>query len=161
MGTCMHLIPQSWSHWHMLVSLFPSIGLIFALGLFVVGFVTSNDGLKRSCLVVFGILGLLAIPTYFSGDHSMALLSQDPKISRDLMNAHFGWGLAALPVLLLTGAAAWYALWRSWSVGQVSSPALKTVLALAIVTLGLMVVVGELGWEISHHELRLDPETQK
>ncbi len=31
----MHLIPESWSHLHILVSVFPSVGLVFALGLYV------------------------------------------------------------------------------------------------------------------------------
>ena len=85
----MHLIPQSASHWHLLVSIFPSIGLIFVLGFYVTALVTDDAATKRSCLLLFGILGLLTIPTYLSGDHSMAVLSRDPKISQDLMSAHF------------------------------------------------------------------------
>ena len=160
-GAYMHLIPQSWSHLHILVSVLPSVGLVFVLGFYVTAFVTDNEAMKRSCLVLFGILGILAIPTYFSGDHSMAVLSQDSKISRDLMDSHFGWGVASLAVLMMTGAVALIALWRFRRVERLSDNALHLVLGLAIVTLGLMVVVGELGWEISHHELRLDPATQK
>ena len=89
-GACMHLIPQSSSHFHLLVSIFPSIGLIFVLGFFATALATNDAATKRSCLVLFGVLGLLAIPTYFSGDRSMAVLSQDPKISQDLMTTHFG-----------------------------------------------------------------------
>jgi len=151
----MHLIPESWSHLHILVSVFPSVGLIFVLGFYVTALVTNNEVMKRFCLVALGILGLLAIPTYFSGDGSMAALSQDPEISQDRMNAHLGWGWAALAALALTGAAAWIELWRFRRVGRLSNDALHLVLGLAIATLALMVVVGELGWEISHHELQL------
>ena len=91
----------------------------------------------------------------------MEALSQDPKISQDLMSTHFGWGVVALAVLVMTGAAALIELWRFRRVERLSDNALHLVLGLAIVTLGLMVVVGELGWEISHHELQLDPATQK
>jgi uncharacterized membrane protein len=157
----MHLIPASWSHFHILVTIFPSIGLVFVLGFYVAAMVADNEAMKRSCLVLFVILGLLAIPTYLSGDHSMELLSQDPKISKDLMNAHYGWGLTSLAVLAMTGAAALIALWRFRRGKRLSDNALHLVLGLAIVTLGLMVIVGELGWEINHHELRLDPATQK
>src|SRR5712692_187366 len=156
----MHVIPASWSHFHILVSVFPSVGLVFVLGFYVTAFVTNNEVMKRTCLLLFGILGILAIPTYFSGDYSMDVLSKDPKISQDLMNTHFGWGVAALAVLVLTGAAALIGLWRFQRVGRLSNDTLHLVLGLAIVTLGLMVIVGELGWEISHHELRLDPATQ-
>jgi uncharacterized membrane protein len=155
----MHLIPQSWAHLHILVSVFPSVGLIFALGFYVTAFFTNNEALKRSCLVAFGVLGLLAIPTYFSGDGSMAALSEKPKFSEDMVSAHQGWGVASLAVLAMTGVAAWIALWRFRRAERLSDNALHLVLGLAIVTLGLMAVVGELGWEINHTEIRL--ATQK
>jgi len=155
----MHLIPQSWAHLHILVSVFPSVGLIFALGFYVTALITDSEALKRSCLVAFGVLGLLAIPTYFSGDGSMEALSANPKFSEDMVSAHYGWSIAALAVLAMTGIAAWIALGRFSGAKRVSDNALHLVLGLAIVTLGLMAVVGELGWEINHTELRL--ATQK
>src|ERR1700722_2082485 len=94
----MHLIPQSWSHLHILVSVFPSVGLIFVLGFYITALRTKNEGMKRSCLAFLVILGLLAIPTYFSGDRSMALLSQDPKIAEHALNVHYGWGLAGVVI---------------------------------------------------------------
>jgi uncharacterized membrane protein len=155
----MHLIPQSWAHLHILVSVFPSVGLIFALGFYVTALITDSEALKRSCLVAFGVLGLLAIPTYFSGDGAMDALSANPKFSEDMVSAHYGWSMAALAVLAMTGIAAWIALGRFGRAKRVSDNALHLVLGLAIVTLGLMAVVGELGWEIDHTELRL--ATQK
>jgi uncharacterized membrane protein len=157
----MHLIPQSASHLHLILSLFPSIGLIFVLGFYVTALVTNDAATKRSCLLLFGILGLLTIPTYLSGDRSMAVLSRDPKVSQDLMTTHFGWGLTSLALLVLTGATALIELWRSRRAEQLSNNALHLVLGLAIVSLALMVIAGEIGWEINHHELRLDPTTQR
>src|SRR5713101_7934603 len=147
----MHLIPQSWSHLHILVSVFPSVGLIFMLGFYITALATKNEVIKRSCLVLFGILALLAIPTYFSGVRSMELLSQDAKISQSVMNAHYYWGLRALAILLITGG---YAVVELWRVGKPSDQALKVMLGLASLTLILMIVVDEIGWEISHHELQ-------
>ena len=78
----MHLIPQSWSHLHILVGVFPSCGLMFVLGFYIAGFITNNDGMKRTCLALFGILGVLAIPTYLSGAGSMAVLSGKRRLPR-------------------------------------------------------------------------------
>jgi hypothetical protein len=74
----MHLIPESWAHLHILVSVFPSVGLIFALGFYAAGFATNSETLKRTSLVAFGVLGLLAIPTYLSGDGAMDALRRIP-----------------------------------------------------------------------------------
>jgi len=101
----MHLIPASWSHLHILVSVFPSVGLIFVLGFYITSLRTNNEAMKRACLTALGILGLLAIPVYFSGDGSAAVLSHDPKVSADRMDNHIGWSYAALTLLALTGIA--------------------------------------------------------
>jgi uncharacterized membrane protein len=157
----MHLIPQSWAHLHILVTVFPSVGLIFVLGFYITGFATNNDALKRGSLFLFIILALLAIPTYLSGEHSQDLLSRDPKISQDLMNSHFGSGVVALVLLVLTGLVALIELWRARRRGQLSNDALHLILGLALVTLALMVISDELGWEINHHELQLEAAKQR
>jgi uncharacterized membrane protein len=154
----MHLIPQSWSHLHILVSVFPSVGLLFVLGFYIAGLVTKNDVIRRSGLALFGILGVLAIPTYFSGVQSMELSSQDPKISAAVMNAHYYWGLGALAVVVITGV---YALAELWRAGKPSDQTIAAMLGLAGVTVILMTATDELGWEINHHELqRVVPAAQ-
>ncbi|HLH99020.1 MAG TPA: hypothetical protein VKW08_28250 [Xanthobacteraceae bacterium] len=145
----MHLIPQSWAHLHILVSVFPSVGLIFALGFHVAGLQTNNTGLKRLSLLAFGVLGLLAIPTYLSGDGAMTDLASNPKFTEDLVANHYGWAWAALGALAITGLVAWVAVFR------MTDNALHLVLGLGLVTLGLMAVAGELGWEINHTEIFL------
>jgi uncharacterized membrane protein len=157
----MHLIPQSWAHWHILLSVFPSVGLIFALGFYVTGLVAENELLKRSGLAVLAALGVLALPTYLSGDRIMAALSNDSRIPTDLMAGHFVWGVVALAALTITGIAAVVALWRGRSLARLPQPALRLVLALAAVTLALMMVAGELGWQVNHHELRLEAAAQR
>src|SRR5262249_58498415 len=101
-----------WSHWHILVSVLPSIGLVFVLGVYVAAFAADNESMKRTSLLAFVILGLLSVPTYLSGNHSMQALSQDPKISKDLLKSHFESGNAALALLALTGIMSLFALLR-------------------------------------------------
>lgn len=153
----MHLIPQSWPHLHLLVSVFPSVGLLFVLGVYVAALVTKNKGMVRACLAAFVILGLLAIPTYLSGDGSMPLSAQDPKTSPDLLSLHRTIGWLGLAGSAITGAASALALWRLRRQGHLSSAALTWILALALLTLALMAVVGEIGWEMDHHELLIPP----
>src|SRR6266851_191820 len=148
----MHLIPQSWSHLHILVGVFPSFGLVFVLGFYISGILTDNNGLKRTCLVLFAVLALLSVPTYLSGDGSMAALSGNPRISKGMMNTHYRWGAAALVALVITGVVALVALWRSGRADRASNVALHLVSGLAIVTLALMVVAN--GWEVNHRELQ-------
>jgi uncharacterized membrane protein len=154
----MHLIPQSWSHLHILVSVFPPVGFIFVTGFFIASLATRNDVMRRSSLALFGLLAVLAIPTYFSGVQSMDVLSANPKISAEAMKAHYDWGLAALAVLVVTGAFALVQLWRA---GQPSGQVVAAMLGLVGLTLILIVAADELGFDISHHELgRVVPRAQ-
>jgi uncharacterized membrane protein len=148
----MHLIPQSWSHLHILVSVFPSFGLLIVLGYYITGSVANNDGIKRTCLVMFGLLALLSVPTYFSGSGSMTVMSTTPGISRAMLNAHYGWGMAALLALIVTGAVAWVELWRSGRAGSPTVMSFRLVSGLAVVALVLMIIAN--GWEINHRELQ-------
>src|ERR1700722_7400487 len=131
----MHLIPQSWSHLHILGSVFPSVGLIFVLGLYVTSLLVDNKVMKLSCLALFAALAVLAVPTYVSGDHSVTGLSQNPKISPDAMSVPLGWGVVSLALLVVAGPVALITLWRGWGAKHVSENALHLVLGLAIVTL--------------------------
>jgi uncharacterized membrane protein len=156
----MHLIPESWSHLHILVSLFPLVGLVFLLGFYATALVTKNAVMQRTCLVAFGILAVLAIPIYLSGNGSAEALSGKPKVSQDMLDYHYGWGVVALAVLALIGIVAWIELWRARR-GPLSGNALHLVLGLSIVTLVLMVIVGAFGWGINHAELQLATQAKK
>jgi uncharacterized membrane protein len=148
----MHLIPQSWAHLHILVSVFPSFGLVCVLGFYFAGYLMDNSGIKRACLVLFALLALLAVPTYFSGQASMAALSGNPGIPKDMMNTHYGWGIAALLALAVTGVLALIELWRSGRAGRASNAGYGLVLGLAVFSLALMIVAD--GWELNHRELQ-------
>lgn len=151
----MHIVPQSWSHWHILISVFPSLGLVFGLGLSVFGSRTGDDLTKRTWLVLVGLLALLAIPIYVSGAGSTAALSGNPRFTEAAINAHYRWGLAALALLAMSGGAAGIALWRSWRARRAVSDPLHLVLGLAIVALALTIVADEFGFKINHRELEL------
>jgi uncharacterized membrane protein len=150
----MHLIPQSWAHLHILVSVFPSFGLVIVLGFYLAGFLGDNEGIKRTCLVLFGLLALLSIPTFFSGQGSISALSGNTKVPRGLMNFHYWWGAAALVALILTGVAAVFDLVQSGRAGRTfdAKSGFLLVSGLAIVAVVLMIVAD--GWELNHAELQ-------
>jgi len=150
----MHVIPQSWSHVHILVSVFPSFGLLFVLGFYIAGLLSKNAGTERTCLFLFGALALLSVPIYLSGDASRAVLAENPLVSKAIMATHYTWGMAALAALVVTGVLAWIELLRSWRPGAHIDP-LRLVLGLAVVALAVSAVADEFGWEINHRELQI------
>jgi uncharacterized membrane protein len=148
----MHLIPQSWPHLHILVSVFPAFGLLCILGFYLAGLLKENIATLQTCLVLFVLLALLAVPVYLSGAGSMAELAGNPRFSASMMNSHYIFGIAALAALVITGAAAAIALVVSGRKGRAFTDALRVVLGLAVITLGVLIVAD--GWEINHRELQ-------
>jgi uncharacterized membrane protein len=151
----MHVIPQSWSHLHILISVFPPIGLVIGLGFYVAGLRTGNEIAKRACLAVFALLGLSSLPIFVSGLGSISELSGNPRYATDAIDIHYAWGLAALAVLVASGVAAALELWRAWQAKRPSGDPLRVVLGSSIGAFVLTIVAGELGIPINHHELEL------
>src|ERR1700742_592031 len=108
----MNLIPDTWPHFHLLVSVFPSVGLIFAICLFIGSMVTKNTQMQRVGLFVFGGLAVLGVPTMFSGIWSQSALTR-PGIPDMAGDAHMLWAYFALAFLWVTGVLALWVLWRA------------------------------------------------
>jgi uncharacterized membrane protein len=156
----MHLIPQSWSHWHILISVFPTVGFLFVLGVYISGLRSRSDFVRRACLTMFALLGLLSIPIYVSGARSLAALSENPRFPKDAIATHYVWGVAALAVLVISGVLAGMELWRSWRAHRETADPFHLVLTLGIITLGLTGNAGEFGLRINHRELQLTATIQ-
>lgn len=143
------------SHFHLLFTVFPSIGLIFVLALYVAALVTNNQFFTKVCLFVFGCLGVLALPSYITGEGAMPQLAGRSFISKYQVHEHYEWSLAAIAALALAGLIAWIALWRARRAPKVPGAALITVLCLESVTLTVTAAAAWMGWDINHREFAL------
>jgi uncharacterized membrane protein len=149
--------PQWWSHIHIILNHFPTIGLTFALGFYIVALAINNDGMKKSALILFVICGILGVPTYVTGAAAMWALTVPPNlgISKALINEHRDMALLTLFGLAFTGAAAWITLWVYRYINRFSNVGLYLTLVFAIITEGIMAETGHRGGQIDHPEIRL------
>src|SRR5258706_6540766 len=147
----MHVIPQSWAHLHILVSAFPSVGLMFVLGVYIAGFRTRNDFVRRTCLVLLGGLALLSIPIYVSGIGSAADLSGNARFSKDAINTHYIWGMAALVILLIAGFAAGFEFLRARQARREFQGPFHLGFGLVLVALDLPIVACEVVFAVTYH----------
>ncbi len=151
-------------HIHLLLNHWPIIGSFIALGLFLVALVANSDDLKQASLALFGLLALLAIPTYMSGNVAYEVLKGTAGIAQTSVQMHEGIALISLTFLLITGGVALIGLWRfSRMSGPVPRPVARwnsaAVLILAIVTASLMAITGNTGGAIHHPEILSGQET--
>jgi uncharacterized membrane protein len=151
--------PQAWSHWHIILNHFPSLGIVIGLGFFIASIMMNNDTMKRASLVLFAVCGVLGVPTYVTGASSMWALTDPPmpNISMPAINAHRDMALWTLFALAATGVSAWVELWRYRYLGRFSSRSLYVVLGFAVLTLALIAETGHRGGQINHPEIRTEP----
>jgi uncharacterized membrane protein len=148
---------QAWSHVHMILNHFPTVGFVIALTCYITALVANHDVMKRTGLVIFVICAILGVPTFVTGNASMWALTDPPVpgISQAVINAHRDMAVWTLFGLGFTGVAAWIELWRFRHLGRFSNLSLYLVLAFAIVTLGIMAETGHRGGQINHPEIRV------
>lgn len=135
------------AHLHLLLNHFPTVGLGIALGLLLASMLNKSEHVKQASFVVFFLLGLLAIPAYLTGSASQVVLGEQSEASQQVMAAHQDAALLGLIFLEITGFIAWAGLWRPRRWHQTA------VLALAIVTFGLMGSAANIGGHIRHPEI--------
>ena len=156
-------ILENSAHVHLLLNHVPTIGFGIGLLLFLAGLVGKSDVLKRTSLVLFFVVAVVAIATFVSGNAAEAVLTGSgrtdfpPGVSPAAIRAHEDAALLALALMEVTGFFSWLALWQ-WRRVTASSRLpgwnVPIVLVLSLVTFGLMARTAELGGEINHPEIR-------
>jgi uncharacterized membrane protein len=153
-------ILENTAHVHLLLNHVPTIGFGIGLLLFLAGLVAKSDVLKRTSLVLFFLVAVVAIATYVSGNAAEAVLAGTgrpdfpPGVSPAAIRAHEDAALVAFALMELTGFFAWLALWQWRRVEKLPGWNLPIVFVLSIATFGLMARAAELGGHITHPEIR-------
>ena len=145
---------MNYTHAHIVLNHFPSIGTTFGLGLLLYALCKKNLELQNASFVIFLVMAMVAIPTAISGGAASIALSRRPGVNLAMLELHRDASIAAYNVLMLTGTIAWLALWQYRRFKMPSQWTVWTVLVLAVITLVLMMRTGTLGGEISHPEIR-------
>src|SRR5215471_12398623 len=141
------------AHVHLLLNHFPTVGFAVGLGLFLIALVTRNENFKRTGMIIFVVMSLLAFATYVSGNAAQMVLKGREGVSDALIKAHQDAALLAFMFMQMTGVLAWLALWQYRQTARMRSWAVGAVLILSVVSFTLMAQAANLGGEIRHPEI--------
>ena len=150
----MDVFPSTGPHLHIVLNHFPLIGSVFVLGLLIASAYMKNDDMRRVSLILFVVLGLLAIPTYITGAAAGWAYQGRPDMSAQILAAHRDAALLAFTFLGLTGIVSWLVLWRERRYGRASGAGFIAVLALGFISLLTIIETGSLGGTVIRPELR-------
>jgi uncharacterized membrane protein len=151
------------THLHLLLNHVPTVGMIIALGLFVLALVAKRDHLLEASLVLLLGVALVTIPTYVTGNAAAQRICrspgpnapcQDPTVLRALIEAHEGAAMPAMFMMEFVGAFAWLGLWQYRRARRVPAWNLTIILILSLVTFAAVAKAANLGGDIRHPEIR-------
>lgn len=145
----------NYSHIHILLNHFPSVGTLFGLALLVYGLWKKDQELQIVSLVIFMVMAVLTIPTFVTGGAASEAIKHRPGLDRAMVDLHRTAAIVASSVLFLTGTFAWLALWQYRRFQALSRWNVWSVAGLSVLTMALMLQAGTLGGEISHPEIRV------
>jgi len=140
------------AHIHLMLYHLPIGGLLTGVALLVGGRLSGNQAVQRAALCVLVASGLLALPAHLTGDPASELVSKLPGIRKELIEAHEAWGHSALGACLATGACAALGLWSSRSGRLLNRAWFSGLLALGLLSIGIIGVAAWRGGNIHHAE---------
>lgn len=143
-------------HLHLLLNHFPIIGTICGLGLLLVSLSGKNEDLKRAALIVFAVMALISLPTFFSGVGAQGAIRGLPGVSNELIQRHEGAAMLAMLFMEITGALSIIGLWQTHKSSKPAHWNLLAVLLFSLITVGLMSRVGTTGGDVRHPEIWAD-----
>ncbi len=143
------------THFHLLLNHAPTIGFGVAVAIFALALWVNSHDMKVTALVLFVLVAIVTLPTYVTGNAAqLHLLDSGVEVSQSLVESHEGAAFLSMVVMEVTGALAWLALWTLRRTSRLSAATGYTILALSVVTFGLMAMTAMLGGEINHPEIR-------
>src|SRR5258708_38021677 len=117
-----------------LLNLFPAVGMIVGLGLYIVALIWKSDDVKRASLAVLVGISATTIATFISGSAALPQIEALPGVSKAAGLAHQDAALVAFVFMQLTGLAAWLGLWQFRRSARISSGILASAVVFGLIT---------------------------
>jgi len=141
------------THLHLMLTHFPIVGIIIAIGILIYGIVIKNDSIKKVALTIFIISGILTIPIYFTGEWSKLIIEKIPGISDDFIKSHEA---IAIKTTFLTSVLSVLSVINLMAIKRksvYSKTLLVITLLFSIVTFVYFSKAANFGGEIRHSEI--------
>jgi uncharacterized membrane protein len=140
-------------HLHLILNHIPTIGTGVALGLLMLAMLRRSAELTRVSLEVFAVVALLTLPAYLSGVASGMELEKMEGVDKAVIARHHDGALQSSIFMVVTGAVAWFGLWRYRRSDRHSTVNVGTVLVLGALTVVGMASTATMGGEVRHPEI--------
>ena len=141
-------------HIHLILNHIPVLGAIFSFVLLLAALIRRSDELLKASLAGFVIVALIAVPVYLTGESAEEMLESLPGVSEVFLEQHETWALLSVIALGALGLISLVGLALSRRRGMIPRPLIGALVALTLVTCGVVAQTANLGGQIRHAEIR-------
>lgn len=142
------------AHLHLLLTHLPVVGAVFAVLLLAAALLTRCRTVRRIALAAVVVVGLLGLPTYFSGEGAEDAVEGLPGVSEALVERHEDAATRSLVALEVAGVLSLLALAATIRARRVPAWIVAATLLVTLVSAGLLGWTANLGGQIRHTEIR-------
>ncbi len=142
------------AHLHLVLNHLPMLGVVFAGALFAIARWQGSAPFQRVSLGVLVFFALAAIPVYLTGEPAEDAVERIAGVSEQLIERHEDAAVVAFTAMEVLGALALLGVVLFARARAIPRVLAAGVLALTVVTSGLMGWTGYLGGMIRHTEIR-------
>lgn len=139
---------------HLALTHFPIIGTIIGTLVLAYGIFSKNHLLSKTGMVIFIGIALLAIPAFLTGEDAGEAIKNLPGVSESMKENHEELAEKAIWVIELMGLLSLAGLIIAVKFAEKFKTVTIVILIISLVTIGLMVKVGNTGGQIRHSEIR-------
>ncbi|HEV3408757.1 MAG TPA: hypothetical protein VG095_00555 [Chthoniobacterales bacterium] len=142
------------AHLHVILNHIPVIGVPIGFALLIYGLLRKSTEVLRAALLLLVAMGIVAIPTFLSGQAAEDIVEHLPGVGHDVIENHEGAATIAFAVTLALGTVALGALLWSFRSGTVGVPLVIVLLLFSGGVSGWLARTANLGGQIRHTEFQ-------
>ena len=146
------------THFHLVFTHFPVIGILFGIAFLAVGIITKNSVQTKIALNYFCTNStlLLAIPVFLTGEGAEETVEQLAGVSENVIEEHEELAEIAIWVIEFLGVFSLLGLITTYKKVSLSKVVNIITLITALSAFGIIAKVSNLGGQIRHTEIRRD-----
>lgn len=142
------------AHLHLLLNHFPVVSTLIAAILLVAGFISKNNGITKSALIIMVLSALVTIPVFFTGEGAEEVVEHIEGVTHDSIEEHEEMGEKAAWIMYAMGALALLSVVLITKKHALARLVTIITLLLSFLAFGMMMRTGQSGGHIRHTEIQ-------
>lgn len=141
------------THLHLILTHFPIVGTLVGIGILTYGLLIKNDEVKKVALVIFIIMGILIIPSYFTGEWAKLTVQNMPEVSDKFIESHENFAIKSIYLMEFLTALSIVSLIFIKKKLTIAKIITIITLLVSLTVFTVFIKVGNLGGKIIHTEI--------